>query len=132
MAHMTRTRTKQDTISIKSIAKPIIYVVLCTLFTATGQILWKLGAGNTSSIISIITNIPLLSGFVSYAIGAVLLILALKYADLSIVYPFIALSFIWVNIASIFIFKDQISVLNWLGILAIFVGVSMIGLGSRK
>ena len=112
--------------------KPIILVICCTIFTSLGQILWKFGSKDISGIYSIITNVPILLGFLSYAIGAVLLIVALKYGDLSLVYPFVALSFIWVNIASIFLFNEAVSIINWIGVLIILLGVSLIGYGSGK
>ena len=71
-------------------------------------------------------------GFVCYGLGAILLIIALKYGDLSLIYPFIALSFVWVNIASIFLFGEFISTINWIGIAAIMLGVSLIGYGGSK
>lgn len=110
----------------------IILVMICTIFTSAGQILMKIGTERTGSIIEIITNIPLILGFVSYGIGAVLLIISLKYGELSLVYPFIALSFIWVSIASIYLFNEHVSLLNWGGLTAIILGVSMIGYGSGK
>jgi undecaprenyl phosphate-alpha-L-ara4N flippase subunit ArnE len=71
-------------------------------------------------------------GVISYAIGAILLIIALKYGDLSLIYPFVALSFIWVALLSIVIFHERISLINWLGIFIIIIGVSLIGYGSKK
>jgi multidrug transporter EmrE-like cation transporter len=112
--------------------KPILLVILCTLFTSSGQILWKLASKNLNSFTSIITNVPLIIGFVCYGVGAILLIISLKYGDLSLVYPFVALSFIWVSIASIFLFNEFISIINWTGIAAIMLGVSLIGYGGSK
>ncbi len=114
--------------------KAIILVILCTILTSTGQILWKLSTSKIEGfdIISLITNIPLMLGFISYALGAVLLIFALKEGELSVIYPFIALSFIWVTLTSIFLFHEHVSILNWAGITAILIGVSLIGYGSDK
>ena len=112
--------------------RPIILVIVCTILTSSGQILWKMGAGHVDTLHNIITNIPLIAGFVSYGLGAILLIMALKYGDLSVVYPFIALSFIWVALLSIVIFHERISLINWLGIFIIIIGVSLIGYGSKK
>jgi multidrug transporter EmrE-like cation transporter len=112
--------------------KPILIVIFCTLFTSSGQIFWKFASSNLDTFSSIITNIPLILGFVFYGIGAVLLIIALKYADLSLIYPFIALSFVWVNIASIVLFRENISMVNWAGIISITLGVSLIGYGGSR
>src|SRR3989339_322802 len=82
--------------------------------------------------IQILINIPLWIGFICYGLGSLLMILALKYGDLSLVYPFIALSFVWVNILSIIFFSEHVKILNWLGITAIIIGVSLIGYGSSR
>ena len=128
------TKSKHESVSkiAKNTPKAILLVVLCTFLTSTGQILWKIGANNVGTVSSILSNWPLLLGYLAYGLGAGLLVGSLKYGDLSMLYPFISLSFVWVNIASIFLFGEYISVLNWLGITAILVGVSLIGYGSSK
>lgn len=120
--------------AIKTSFKAIILVIFCTILTSAGQILWKISTSKIEGfdIISLITNIPLILGFISYALGAILLIYSLKEGELSVIYPFIALSFIWVTLTSIFLFHEHVSLLNWLGITAILIGVSLIGYGSDK
>lgn len=117
---------------IKTSFKTILLVIICTLFTSTGQIFWKIGSASINNITSFIMNPLLIIGFICYGLGAGLLIIAMKYGELSVVYPFIALSFIWVNIASIFLFNETISLINTAGILGIIIGISMIGYGSGK
>ena len=53
-------------------------MIPCTLFTSAGQILYKIGAESLSlQISSIIFNMPLIAGLLSYGIGLVFLIIAL-------------------------------------------------------
>jgi multidrug transporter EmrE-like cation transporter len=110
--------------------RAIIIVILCTILTSAGQILLKIASKNIDSFYVVITNIPLIIGCILYGAGAILLIIALKYGELSVLYPFIALSFVWVTISSIFIFNEHVTIMNWLGIVSILVGVSLIGRGS--
>jgi len=116
----------------KSIIKPIILVILCTAFTSLGQILWKISSTNLNTLSNILTNIPLILGIISYGLGAMFLIIALKYGELSLIYPFIALSFIWVSLSAMYLFKEQMTLINWIGIIAIMIGVSLIGQGGKK
>ena len=67
-----------------------------------------------------------------YAIGAMLLIVALRDGELSVLYPIIALSFVWVTLISIFLFHEYVSAYNWVGVAAILLGVSLIGYGSKN
>ncbi len=112
--------------------KPIVLVVLCTLFTSAGQIFFKISSRNLDSVMAIITNVPLYLGFLLYAIGALLMIISLKYGELSVIYPFISLSFVWVNILSIMLFGEFVSIINGIGVLGIIIGVSLIGYGTAK
>ena len=69
--------------------KPIILVLLCTIFTVSGQIFWKFGSENLElSIRGTLLNLPLILGFALYAVAAVFLIIALRFGELSLVYPF--------------------------------------------
>ena len=113
--------------------RAIILVVFCTLFTSIGQLLWKVGANRLQlDFFSLITNYPLILGFVSYAIGTVLLLMALKLGELSVLYPFISLSFIWVGMFSIAFLGEVMTNLKWASIILIIIGVSLIGIGSKN
>jgi multidrug transporter EmrE-like cation transporter len=112
--------------------KAIITVIICTLLTSAGQVLMKYSTDGMNSLFAALTSIPLILGIIIYAIASVLLITALKDAELSLVYPFIALSFVWVTLASIILFHEHVSVVNTLGIFSIIIGVSLIGQGGRR
>ncbi len=111
----------------------ILLMVLCTFLTATGQLFWKISTKNLEfSILSLITNYALILGFVLYALAAVLFVIALKYGDLSVLYPIIATSFIWVSLISLFFFNEALGFLKIFGVISILGGISLIGKGSRK
>jgi drug/metabolite transporter (DMT)-like permease len=111
----------------------IALMLLTTLLTATAQVFYKLGIPKLEfNFYSIITNYYLLIGLGLYAIGAALMITALKGGELSVLYPIIATSYIWVGLFSFFIFHESLNLLRWLGISSIFFGVIFIGLGSKN
>ena len=110
----------------------IALMVITTLFTSVAQVFYKTGADKLSfDILAIITNVPIIIGLMLYVIGAVLMIIALRGGELSVLYPIIATSYIWVGILSFFIFNEALNLLRWSGISAIFFGVVFIGLGSK-
>lgn len=120
----SRSRIKQDRLSSISI------IVVCTIFTSFGQLFLKLGANKLQfSLQGIFLNLPLAAGIIFYAVGAVLLIYSLKKADLSVIYPFVSLSFIWVSILSYFFLHESLSIIQFAGMLCIIFGVSLIGGG---
>lgn len=110
----------------------ILVVVFSTAITSTAQIFYKFGANNLQfSIWSLITNYNLIIGLGLYAVAAALLIIALKGGELSVLYPIIATSYIWVTIASAYFFNEPTNLFKWSGIICIIIGVSLIGYGSK-
>ena len=116
-------------------------VLASTLSAASGQILIKMGVNDVDvQIIDkiladfniVLTLVPLAVGYFLYALAAGMLIIALKYGQLSVLYPIYAMNFVWVAVMSpVFFESDSMSPLKWAGVAAIVVGVSLIGLGSR-
>ena len=106
-------------------------VIAATLIGAFGPILLKkASAKKLSRISSLATNYPLFGGVALYAIGTILFIPALKGGDLSVLYPFVALAYIWVSLLSVKFLGEKMNKLKWFGILLIILGVSLIGIGS--
>lgn len=112
----------------------ILLTLLCTLITSTAQILWKFGAKKISlDFYLLITNYPLIIGFILYFLGSILLMMAFKGGDLSFLYPLFALSYIWISILSPKFFPtDSMSLVKWFGIFFIIMGVSLVGIGGNK
>ena len=115
------------------VRRAIMLMVFCTLFTSTGQILWKMGVSQID-FANLLTafNLPFLLGFVSYGLGAILMLIAFKSGELSILYPIVATSYVWVTLLSPFFFAEIISPLKWVGIVIIVLSVSILGFGSTK
>ncbi|MBI2102577.1 hypothetical protein HYT55_01960 [Candidatus Woesearchaeota archaeon] len=115
----------------RSLRRGIILMVLCTLFTAFGQLFFKLGARSFSlSIQGILLNYPLIIGFFFYGMGSLLLIFALRHGDLSQLYPFIALTFVWVLIIAVTIFHEVLNSFKIAAIILIVFGIIFIGGGG--
>ena len=109
--------------------KAMLLVISCTIFTSLGQIFWKTGTKNLElNIVTIITNVPFILGFVFYGVGLILLVSALKFGELSLLYPFISLSFVWVGILSYFFLGETLTLLKIIAIIIIITGVVIIGL----
>jgi len=106
-------------------------VISATLVGAFGPILLKkASAKKLSKISSLISNYHLFGGVALYAIGTMLFIPALKGGDLSILYPFVALTYIWVSLLSVKFLGEKMNSIKWFGIAFIIIGVSFIGIGS--
>lgn len=105
----------------------ILLVVFCALLGAIGQIFFKLSSKSFNfDIFSIMTNWKFLIGLFFYGIATILFIFALKQGNLSILYPIIATSYIWVTIFSVIFLKESFPLFKWFGILLIILAVWII------
>lgn len=127
---MKNTEKKEEEHKTKSWA--VCLVLACTLLTSIGQILLKLGSEKLSFDLSLLTNYNLIIGAILYAAAAGFLVVALKGGELSVLYPIIATSYIWVTLLSLFYLKESIHAFRWLGIVVIIIGISFIGKGGTK
>ena len=106
-------------------------VIFAVIIGAFGPIFLKKSSSTFSlKPKNIIKNYNLLIGVLFYAFGTVLFIPALKGGDLSVLYPLVSLSYVFVAIYSRILLKEKMNVYKFFGILAILVGISFIGLGS--
>ncbi|KHO45485.1 MAG: hypothetical protein QS98_C0010G0011 [archaeon GW2011_AR3] len=79
---------------------------------------------------SILRSKNLLYGVLIYGIATLIFIPALKGSDLSVIYPLVATSYIWVSLISVKFLGEKMNLYKWLGILVIIAGVAFIGYGS--
>ena len=111
----------------------VLMVAGATLLSASAQILMKIGMRQFSpNPIALATNLPLIAGYALYGLFTLLMVLALREGDLSLMYPIISLSYVWVTALSYFIFHDTLSPLKLVGIAGIMAGVAMLGRGERR
>ena len=111
----------------------ILLAFLCTFFSSSAQVMLKFAsAGIALSAAGLLANGYLYGALVLYGIGSILLIYALKMGELSVVYPVLATSYIWVILLSSIFFGETVNVPSLLGIATIFLGVTFIGLGGRR
>ena len=114
--------------------QPVGLVFCCTLLGAAAQVLMKSGANRMSGagLMGMITNLPLMAGYTLYGISTLLLVVALKDGELSLLYPVIALTYVWVTILSFVIFHDDINPYKLTGIVLIVTGVAVLGKGGKR
>ncbi len=104
-------------------------VFLCTVFGVAAQYLIKTSAASLSAITlhALLTNVPLWLGLVLYGISTGLLILALRDGQLSLLYPVISLTYVWVTILSVLVFKETVNIFKFAGVGIICLGVTLLG-----
>lgn len=115
----------------------VALVFVCTLLGAAAQILMKSGtqrteaAGAVGLIVAIFSDWHLFSGYALYGLSTVVLIVALKYGQLSILYPVIALTYVWVTILSVVLYGEVMNPFKMLGLTTVILGVVILGRGMK-
>ena len=110
-----------------------LLVLFTTLLTSSAQLLWKKSSATLQpNIASIITNHYLIIGILLYIVGGALIILSFRGGEVSVLYPIIATSYIWVSILSFKFLGEVINTLKLIGISAIIAGIVLIGYGSKN
>jgi uncharacterized membrane protein len=78
---------------------------------------------------SLIKNYALMAGFTAYIIGIVVFMFALKGGELSVLYPLVATTYIWVSLLSVKMLGEKMNRKKWIGMAIIMLGVVLIGGG---
>ena len=114
--------------------RSILLVLMCTLFGAAAQMLIKSGAnalphvnGLVPNVTAMAMNAQLVAGYSLYGISTALLVVALRHAELSMLYPIIALTYVWVAILSVVVFHEYLNPLRLIGVIVIVMGVAILG-----
>ena len=109
----------------------VILVLIGCVAGAYGGILLKKGADTLKfRFWSLVRNKYLIWGVLIYGFGTITYILALRGGELSILYPLISTTYVWIAIMSQKILGEKMNKFKWLGIFLILIGVSLIGLAG--
>lgn len=109
--------------SLKKNKKGIILIVLSSILVCFGQLFWKIS--NTEGLVY------LLAGFILYAIGALLMIVAYRFGSLSVLQPMLSLNYIFTIILAKTVLDESITLIKVISILIIIIGVILIGGGDN-
>ncbi len=113
------------------------FVILATsiLLAVAGQLLMKRGMmmiGTFSitqlhfKLIPMFSNPFVFFGFACFGLSSIFWLVVLSRFEISLVYPIVSVAYILVAIASVIFFKENVTLIRWLGILVIVAGVFLI------
>lgn len=117
----------------------LIAVAFATLIQVVGQLLIKEGADQlpadptlADSFIGMFTILPLFAGYACYGLFTVVMVLALRHGELSMTFPILALSYVWVAAASAVLRHESMNAMKIAGVAVIVAGVAVLGLGDKR
>jgi multidrug transporter EmrE-like cation transporter len=115
--------------------RSLVLVVIFTLISAIAQACLKTGAtalGSAPTLLGILRDYPLILGLSLYGVGTMLMILALRHGELSVLWPVISLSYVWVAVISVVWFHEPMNLPKAAGVAVIIFGVAILGRGAHK
>jgi len=103
------------------------------LFTIYSQIIikarWRVidetGAASSDYLLRMLTDLPVLSGFVAAGLAALCWLMAIRYFEVAYAYPFMALSFVFVPALGWALFGETLNWQQFAGLALIICGVTI-------
>ena len=116
----------------------ITQLICFSMLLASGQVLFKITAGavppiaSLNGVMALFLNVWFWAALVLYASATLLWIVILQNVPLSQAYPFVALGFVFVPLASWLLFKETLDLYYIGGVALIIAGLGLITvLGSK-
>lgn len=100
-------------------------MILSAALACTGQLLWKLAARSDSMVLVVV-------GLALYGFGALLMILALRYGELSILHPMMSAGYVLSLVLGVAVLGEHISVFRIVGVAIIILGLIFLSSSEVK
>jgi drug/metabolite transporter (DMT)-like permease len=122
-------------------AGSLVLVIFSVIAAATGQLMLKHGMqlatakahGSNGSLLTAAATTPwVLLGLGVFAISAVAWLGALSRVPLNVAYPFNAVGYIVILVASVLVLHERANVLTWAGSLLVVAGLLIVVLSSKS
>lgn len=111
-------------LKLKQQKKGVLLMLLSSLCACAGQLLWKLSAAHGLA--------ALLLGFFLYGVGALIMLYAYRFGELSVLQPALASSYALSVILGAAVLHEAVTWLKCAGIAAIVLGVALISGGKAE
>ncbi|MDD5383087.1 MAG: EamA family transporter [Candidatus Margulisbacteria bacterium] len=112
-----------------------LIVITSILLAVAGQLLMKKGmlafgafpvSQLLTKVIPMFLNPWVFIGFVCFGLSSIFWLVVLSRLELSLVYPMVSVAYVLVALVSWLVFKENVTLVRWLGVLVIMVGVFLI------
>lgn len=111
--------------------RAIALIIISSICAGTGQLFWKRSAFTLT--LSSLFNVYFIIGVALYALATVLMTLAFREGELSVLHPLLATTYIWlILISPLFLVGETLSVAKVVGAIFIFLGVCSISKGRKS
>lgn len=110
----------------------MLFVFTAGFFGSFGAAFLKAGAGRLRfDIVSLATNWRLGAGIAAYLISSVFFVRGMAAGELSVLYPMVALGYLWTILWARLFFGEPFTLGKIGGLALIFGGLALLGLGAQ-
>src|SRR5258707_1768501 len=110
----------------------MLFVFTAGFFGSFGAAFLKAGAGRLQfNAVSILKNWRLAAGIVAYLVSSVFFVRGIAVGELSVLYPMVALGYMWTILWSRLFFCEPFTWGKLGGLGLIFTGLAFLGLGAQ-
>lgn len=106
-------------------------VLFGSVIGSFGAVFLKSGAAKLKDGFWRILNLQLASGVALFLLSSVFFILGIRRGELSVLYPLVALGYVWTMVWSRLFFNEALTRQKFVGLGLILLGVFFVGLGSK-
>jgi multidrug transporter EmrE-like cation transporter len=106
-------------------------VLFGSVIGSFGAVFLKRGAAHLHDGFWRILNVQLAAGVALFLFSSVFFILGIRQGELSVLYPMVALGYVWTVIWSRVFFNEAFTRQKFVGLGLILLGVFFVGLGSK-
>ena len=109
----------------KSLYKGIALMLLSAAMACVGQLLWKLAARNDLLVLVVL-------GLALYGFGALLMIIALRFGELSVLHPMMSAGYVLSLVLGALVLDEHITVPRIVGVAVIILGLVFLSSSEGK
>jgi multidrug transporter EmrE-like cation transporter len=110
----------------------MLLVLLASFIGSFGAVFLKAGASRLHlGLRYLLLNVRLAVGVGLFLLSSYFFVLGVKHGELSVLYPLVALSYIWALLWSRLFFKEPFTRQKFYGLALILAGIAFIGIGNR-
>ena len=104
--------------------KGILLMLVSSICVCVGQLLWKLSAEHGMAV--------MVAGFCFYGIGALVMLIAYRFGNLSVLQPMLSLNYVLSIILAALVLREEVTILKCIGVLITITGVVLIAGGDAE